>query len=250
MKRRRKTIIAGNLVKVIDSSIRLPQDSPKAQKRKKEANREAKKAANHRTAQGHLEEILACNFSNRDYFVTLTYRKGEEPKNRREAKKHKAQYIRRLRNARRRRGQPLCWIWSIECKHGEGRYHHHATVNAIGFREDIEELESLWPFGNVRVRKLFDAEHDQGETINEWIDIAQYMTKERPEEGKDTTPNGWQVYSCSRGMKKPIVKSEFVEAGTLVNIPPGAIILTNDGIENQYGYFHITKFLTAPIVKK
>ncbi len=250
MKRRRKTIIAGNLEKVIESSIQLPRDTPQARRDKRKTSREAKKAANHRTAQEHLEELLACNFSSRDYFVTLTYSKGEEPKNRREAKNHKAQYIRRIRDARRRRGQPLCWIWSIECKHGKGRYHHHAAINAVGFREDIEELESLWPFGNVHIETLFNAGHDQGETVNSWIDLSRYMTKERPEEGKDTTPNGWQVYSCSRGMKKPIVKAEYVEAGTPVTIPPDAIILLNEGLENQYGYFHYTKFLTAPIVKK
>ena len=250
MKRRRKTIIAGNLVKVIESTIQLPRDTPQARRDKREADREAKKAANVRTAQGHLEETLACNFSSLDYFVTLTYRKGEEPKNRREAKKHKAQYIRRLRDARARRGQPLRWIWSIECKHGKGRYHHHAAVNAIGFREDREELESLWPFGNVHIETMFNAGHDQGETMNCWLDIATYMTKERPEGGKDTTPNGWQIYSCSRGLRKPIVKHEYVEAGTPVEIPAGAIIYRNtEDVINQFGYYCYTKYLTAPIVR-
>ena len=160
MKRRRKTILAGNLVKVIESSIQLPHDSPQARSDKRKTSSAAKKAANHRSAQEHLEELLACNFSSRDYFVTLTYRAGEEPKTRREAKKHKAQYVRRLRDVRRRRWQPLSWIWSIECRHGKGRYHHHAVINAVGFREDQEELESLWPYGNVHIETLFNAGHD------------------------------------------------------------------------------------------
>ena len=251
MKHRRKTVIAGNLVKIIESSIQLPHDTQQARHDKKEANREAKKAANVRTAQGRLEELLACNFSSRDYFVTLTYRKGAEPNNRRETKKHKAQYIRRLRETRSRRGQPLRWIVSIENKHGTGRYHLHAVINAVGFKEDREELESLWPYGNVHIETLFNAGHDQGEAMNSWLDIARYMTKERPEDGKDITPNGWQIYSCSRGLIKPRVTSEFVEAGTPIEIPAGAIIYRNkEDLINQYGYFRYTKYLTAPIVQK
>lgn len=250
MKRRRKTTIAGDLVEVIDLSIHLPQDNPQARRDKKEADREAKKAANRRTSQGRLEKLLACNFSTRDYFVTLTYRNGEEPKDRREAKEHKAQFIRRLRTARRRRGQPLWWIVSIENRHSKGRYHQHAVINAIGFREDREEIESLWEYGNVHIETLFNAGHDDGETMNSWLDIARYMTKERPEDGKDTTPNGWQIYSCSRGLNKPIVLNEYVEAGSPVEIPPGAIMFRNkEDVINQYGYFRYTKYLTAPIVK-
>ena len=250
MKRKRKTFIGGNLVKIIEYTPQFPNDAPQIRSEKRKVSRLAQKAQNCKNAQTRLELKLAANFSNRDYFITCTYRKGEEPTTRSQAKKHKAQYLRRLREIRSRRGQPLKWICCIECKHGEGRYHLHAVINSIGFKADREEIESLWDCGHVHIDRLFDAKHDNGEQFNSWLQIAKYMTKERPEDGHDDTPNGWQIYSCSRNLDKPIeLPSEWVDEAGPIKLPAGAVLIASECTitENRYGEYQYIKYMTEPL---
>lgn len=253
MKRKRKTVIAGPLVKIVEYTPPLPRDDQQARSAKHRATTEARKALNHRTAQGKLEAKLATNFSSRDYFITFTYRPGEEPATRKEAAKHKARYMRSLRDARSRRGQPLRWIMALENKHGAGRYHFHAVINAVGgftgpgAQIDREEIISLWTHGEAHIEQLFNPVHDSGEDFNTWLQVARYMTKERPEGGPDTTPNGAQLYSCSRNLKKPIVITEWIEAGERVAIPAGAVAIERTESETEFSTFNYYKYMTAPI---
>ena len=247
MKRRRKTVIAGNLVKIVEYIPPMPRDNQQTRSARQHTTTEARKALNHRTAQGRLEEKLATNFSTRDYFITYTYRPGAEPASRKEAKRHRAHYIRLLREARSRRGQPLRWIMAIENKHGEGRYHFHAVINAAGGKEDREELLSLWEYGEAHIERLFNPAHDSGTDFNTWLQVARYMTKERPEDGPDVTPNGAQLYSCSRNLKKPIVISEWIEAGENVQIPAAAAGVECIRKSNEFSTFNYYKYMTEPL---
>lgn len=247
MKRRRKTIIAGNLVKIVEYTPPMPRDSQLIRSARHKTTTEAQKALNHRTAQGKLETKLAANFSSQDYFITLSYRPGEEPANRREAAKHRAIFTRRLRSARNRRGQQLRWILALENKHGEGRYHYHAVINSTGTEIDREEIISLWEYGEAHIEQLFNGQHDKGEDFNTWMQLARYMTKERPEDGPDTTPNGAQLFSCSRNLKRPIVLTEWIEAGQRVEIPPGAVAVEKTEASTEFCTFNYYKYLTEPI---
>ena len=166
MKRKRKTVIAGPLVKIVEYTPPLPRDNQITRNARHKATTEARKALNHRTAQGKLEAKLATNFSSRDYFITFTYRPGAEPATRKEAAKHKRRFIRRLRDARSQRGQPLRWIMALENKHGAGRYHFHAVINAAGGDIDREEIISLWEYGEAHIEQLFNPAHDSGEDFN------------------------------------------------------------------------------------
>ena len=247
MKRRRKTIIAGNLVKIVEYTPPMPRDGLQIRNARRKATTEAQKALNHRTAQGKLESKLAANFSSDDYFITLSYRPGEEPATRREAAKHRAIFTRRLRTARSRRGQPLRWILALENKHGEGRYHYHAVINSTGADIDREEICSLWEYGEAHIEQLFNSQHNTGEDFNTWMQLARYMTKERPEDGPDTTPNGAQLFSCSRNLKHPIIITEWIDAGTRVEIPPGAVAVERTEASTEFSTFNYYKYLTEPI---
>ena len=247
MKRKRKTVIAGNLVKIVEYTPPMPRDNQQTRSARHRATTEARKALNHRTAQGRLEAKLAANFSSRDYFITFTYRPGAEPATRKEALKNKVRFINRLRTARSCRGQPLRWIMALESKHGAGRYHFHAVINAIGGKADTEEIISLWDYGAAHIERLFNPAHDSGEDFNTWLQVARYMTKERPEAGPDTTPNGAQLYSCSRNLKKPIVITEWIEPGERVTIPAGAVAIERTETETEFSTFNYYKYMTSPI---
>lgn len=247
MKRRRKTILAGDLVKIVEYTPQLPRDGQQVRQAKQRATTAAQKALNHRTAQGKLEEKLATNFTNSDYFVTFTYRPGSEPANRKEAIRQRAQFLRRLRDIRKRRRQNLRWIFALENKHGESRYHFHAVINSTGSAADLAEIASLWDHGAVHIRHLFDVEHDNGADFNSWQQVAKYMTKERPEIGKDPTPNGAQIYSCSRNLRKPLVITEWVDGADRVQIPLGAVGVERSEIETEFSTFNYYRYLKKPL---
>ena len=247
MKRRRKTVIAGPLIKIVEYTPQLPRDKGATRSARRKATDEAHKALNHRTAQGRLEEKLAANFSNRDYFATLTYRPGEEPPTRKAATEQRTKYIRQLREARKRRGQTLKWIVALENKHGDGRYHFHAVINSTGGEADIEEIISLWEHGTVHIERLFDEAHDSGEDFNTWLQVARYMTKERPEDGPDTTPNGAQLYSCSRNLRRPIVFTEWIDSRERVEIPRGAVAVERSEIETEFSTFNYYRYMKEPL---
>lgn len=248
MKKRRKTIYAGTLVKIVEYTPPKPRDTPRQRAAKHKATTAAQKALNFKTAQGRLELKLAANFNTSDYFCTFTYSAGQEPASRKEANRHKVQFLRRLREVRRRRGQLLKWIFAIEGKHGEHRWHLHAVINSADQHLDFDEICSLWPFGRVEVKRLFDADH-VGST---WLDIARYMTKERPEDGKDQTPVGAQIYSCSRNLVNPLtdpscIKTEWIEDGAPLELPADSFIIDREETENEYSTFKYIKYMTEPL---
>lgn len=126
----------------------------------------------------------------------------------------------------------------------------HAVINSIGFKEDKEEIISLWDHGHVHIGRLFDAAHDNGIQFNSWLQLAIYMTKERPEEGHDDTPNGWQIYSCSRNLDKPIeLPSEWVDEAGPIKLPAGAVLIASECTitENRYGEYQYIKYMTEPL---
>ena len=74
MAKRKKTIIAGQIVKTIIYTAPEPLDGKRARAEKSRMTSAAQKAMNDKAARGRLEMLLAANFTGRDLFVTLTYR--------------------------------------------------------------------------------------------------------------------------------------------------------------------------------
>ena len=101
--------------------------------------------------------------------------------------------------------------------------------------------------GNVKLSRLFDPYHDCGEDLNTWLSVAKYLTKERPEDGPDVTPNGAQLYSCSRNLKKPIVISEWVEDADRVEIPSTACGVEYSESHTEYSTFRYYKYMIVPL---
>lgn len=245
MKKRRRKITGGNLVKVVDYTPPAPRDTKQQRAAKHKTTTAAQKIINTKLAQGRLEMKLAANFSNKDYFVTFTY-DGDNP-DRKTVKRDKNAFIRQLRTARRARNQDFKWIFCIECRHGDGRYHLHAVINSADKQLDYDEISSLWTHGHVDISRLFDRKHK----FSTWLDIARYMTKERPEEGTDVTPVGAQIYTCSRNLDKPIIETTWIDEDEPFDIPAGAEILADqnevtyvDGIPVKFAY---VKYLTEPL---
>lgn len=228
MAKRKKTIIAGRLRKTVIYTAPEPQDSPRTRAAKSRATSAAQKAMNDKTARGRLELLLACNFTGKDLFLTLTYRDGDLPATRKEAVRNVRRFLAELRKSRRLRGLRLKYIYTTEDKHGDGRFHHHIMLTATG--RDIEEIRSLWPYGDViDIEPVGCREYDQ------W---AAYMTKESVE-GR---PVGAQMWTCSKGLARPVVVSEYVPNDTALGVPVGCHVMEREERTTEFGSYQYIKY--------
>lgn len=232
MAKRKKTIIAGQLVKTIIYTAPEPMDGKRARAEKSKATTAAQKAMNDKAARGRLEMMLAANFVGYDLFVTLTYRDGDLPPNRAAAVKVLRRFIKALREHRKVRGQELKYIYTTEEKHGEARLHHHLVINGTG--ADMELIRSLWPYGDV-----IDMEYIGQRDYETW---ALYLTKE----SVTGRPVGAQMWTASRNLKKPIVRSEYVPNDTALAVPVGCHIIEKEERVTEFGSYCYIKYRLPP----
>lgn len=232
MARRMKIIEAGDLVKQVIYTAPEPRDGRVVRAQKSYATSEAQKRMNDRTAREKLEMEIAANFTRRDLFLTYTYDDDHLPATRKEAEGNLKKTIRSLRAVRRRQGQELKYIYVTENKHGEGRLHHHLIINAT--ERDIDTLRSLWPYGDVvHIEPLGKAE---------WGQWAGYMTKEGGER-----PVGRRMWTPSRNLKKPTVRSYYVpDSATLEEPPREAKIIERDRHDEGPAFYWFVKYRLNP----
>lgn len=228
MAKRKKTIIAGQIVKTILYTAPEPRDGERARAEKSRMTTAAQKAMNDKTARGRLEMLLAANFTGQDLFLTLTYRDADLPEKRAGAVQNVRRFLREMRRYRQARGQELKYVYTTEEKHGESRLHHHLVINATG--RDIEIIRSLWPYGD-----LIDMEY-VGE--RDYETLALYMTKESVE-GR---PVGAQMWTRSRNLSEPIVETCFVPDDTALAAPVGCFVLEREEKVTEYGSYCYIKY--------
>lgn len=239
--KRIKTIRAGRLVFGVCYSQALPGESAKARAAKSKCSTAARRALNFRAAWQKLRLILAANFGRGDLWVTLTYDDAHLPDGRKAAKKRMTLFLDRLRDARRRAGEELRYVYCTEELTDDGgrRLHHHLVLNAGQARQDYELLRSLWTDGsNVEIRRL--GEHDL--FGDDFLELAQYMTKERDPEAK-TIAVGDKSWVSSRNLARPVVENETVGDNVTITAPPGARIIDSNNIHNEYGSYDYIVYL-------
>ena len=226
----KKTIVAGPLVIETVYPAPNPRDSAAVRAGKKAMSSEAQRRMNLKYAYQKLELEIAANFGTKDLFVTFTYDDAHLPGSRREANAQIAAFWRRLRAARRSRGQDLRYIYVTEHKHGDGRWHHHALINATG--DDYEKIRQLWACGGVDFRQLrLDREKN-------YESLARYLCKEMRDK------LGQRLWSGSRNLRKPEKECCRVPNDTPLNIPTGALVLSDTGdVVTVFGHYKYIKYL-------
>lgn len=228
MAKRKKTIIAGRIVKTVIYTAPEPIDGQRARAEKSRMTSAARKAVNNRTARARLEMLLAANYAGRDLFVTLTYCDECLPENRAEAVEQLRKFIKLFRAQRKKAGLELRYLYTTEEKHGESRLHHHLVINATG--KDIEILRSLWTYGDIIDIEYIGARDYEG--------LALYMTKE----SAAGRPVGAQMWTASRNMVKPIEKSTFVTNDTMLSAPLGCHVMEKEERTTEFGSYCYIKY--------
>ena len=217
--------------------LRQPGEQRAARSR---ASSEAQRLLNLKHSRLRLELLLAANFTGRDLFLTLTFSENNLPHTREGVRRAVRAFFRELRKARRIRGKSVAYIYGIEHRHGEGRWHVHVVLNATG-RIDLDDVVALWPCGNADVERL-RAHFREGGRVS-WDKLARYMCKERVDPG-DVGRQGW---TPSKGLTQPVMKSRRVSDRDSVTVPEGAEILERRQEEGPWGSFMFVKY-TAPAV--
>lgn len=229
----KKIIVAGPLVVECVYPAPNPRDSVGVRAGKKEMSSEAQRRMNLKYAYQKLELLIAANFGIRDLYVTLTYDDAHLPGNRAEARRIMQAFWKRLRKVRKEKSQKLCYLYVTEHKHGDGRWHHHALINATG--EDYNLIRQLWGQGGVEFKQLRIDRDKNFETL------ARYLCKEQ----RDKV--GLRLWSGSRNLHKPERECFRVSNDTPLSVPENSPLTFEDtgDVSTAYGHYRYIKYLAA-----
>ena len=238
MATQQKTVEAGQLTKIVTFTRPRRNAQPKTRAAKAKESDEKTRNNNAKHSRETLEELLYCNFTSADYYITLTYDDLHAL--------HKWKYLsadikyfwKRLRYYRRKRGEELRYIYVVEGFHGDARPHVHAIVNATATGSIMDDLESTWHGGMIKDVKKLEMENLGA--------LATYLSKEfnrdQQERGKEF--RGINSFHPSRNCKRPAVKTTTLNSHAAPFAPPGSVIIETKSSRDANGErFNYLKFL-------
>lgn len=195
----------------------------------------------------YVRRLIKKNFGPGDYWITLKYPKGTR-KPVEVVKKDVRNFIDRMRNAYKKQGEPLLYIYRIEVGK-RGGIHVHMILNRVRGKPATDVLvERNWKAGRPHFALLYeDGGYDQ---------LASYLTKapEDTEEGQKT-----KGYVPSRNLVKPEPKKKTYFRRTVEKlvkegpVPTDGYYIDQDSVvrgENAFtgmSYLHYTEVRKKPI---
>lgn len=225
----KRIITAGPLVMEAVYPASSLRDGPRVRQGKRSLSSRAKQRMNFIYAWQKLKLLIAANFGPGDIFGTLTYSDDFLPPGRREVMRDISSFTKRLRKARM--GVEFRYIYVIEHKHDEGRWHVHILINASG--DDYELIRRTWGRGNVEFRKIRVDQEKNYETL------AKYLCKEQRDRP------GLRLWSGSRNLRKPERDCFRVEADEPLRPPPKgkALLMAEETVVSPYGKFRYIEYI-------
>lgn len=153
---------------------------------------------NEKNAKRYLRQLGNGNFTDGDWFISLSYRDKFMPETMEQAEKEVANYIRRLKARYKKLGVSLKYILVNEGGTKTVRFNHHIVINSISeglTRDDVEALWSKKPKGQPRER-IGTVNAKSIQTNENGIEgIMTYLSKD---------PKGRKRWSSSRNLTRPI----------------------------------------------
>lgn len=186
-----KTVKAGTKmdVEVYPEYTRLPSEAQRTQR-----SREAQRNLNDANSRKACDRLINANFTEHDYWLTLSYNDLYLPDCIERAQKDVQNWIKRVNRRRTKEGCKsgnAKYIYVIE--HGESKSKHRSVRCHIHVIMDgglpMEEVLGLWTAGRTHGRCLAMGEDGLS-------GLAQYITKDSP-----TAKKRW---CASKGLRRPI----------------------------------------------
>lgn len=157
--------------------------------KRKKATPEQIKKQNQRNKENTVRRLMKSNWGENDYWLTLKYPAGTKIEID-AVKKHMRKFLEKTRNAYKRKGEMLKFIYRVEIGK-RGSPHVHILVNRIADADLI--IKESWPHGGVN----FKLAYEEGGFRN----LAEYIVK-LPDEEVDPLKET-VVYSTSRNLIRP-----------------------------------------------
>lgn len=176
---------------------------------------------------------LLNHFRERDYFVTLTYRKEERPEDMEEAKREWKRFCDRLRRRYRKAGVEMLWIRNIEVG-TKGAWHIHCVLKRI---QDLDVfLTECWTKGKVIIQLIYQRGNMK--------DLAAYLTKTPKTDKRLREAHYW----TSRNLPVPEPKKKVIRGWKLEDAVrvPGGYYLDKESLRegvSPYGHRYRTYLL-------
>jgi len=193
---RTKTIRSGDRVIEFETHPNYPKSTVKHLKERiREYSPEKRKKYHENQMHKNLFRLITENFTDKDVWITYTYRGGVEPKNDNEATHDRKLLRDRLKYEADKEGYAFKYVIITEGSHGKSgtRYHHHVICNF----HDLKLAESKWTKGEYP-----ESEHLKVYERGGLERMARYLTE--PSKDKPSRRNKhMKGYICSLGLKKP-----------------------------------------------
>jgi len=207
-------------------------DSPYERAEKNRVLRPPRDSSVCRTRVDRLELRLAL-FGYQGSFYTLTFDESSLPASFHEAENVWRSFLRKLREWL---GRPFDYIYNIEGRHGDHRYHLHLVVRDSDFTP--AELRYLWERGWVDDEPLLRGPGDS------YRRTAKYMLKEATD--GVTIPIGKRVCRWSQSLNQALPKPECFEARSgYIRIPKDAMSRGQYQTANAFGAYRYTWHIKA-----
>ena len=186
-------------------------------------------------------ELKAALFGYDGVLYTFTFTDEFLPEEHAEVKRLWANYMIRLKRCI---GFTPEYLYRIEHRHGDGRWHIHAFFRYRDCPSAV--VASLWPWGHVddevwNRKRLLSKDPKTGKVCG-YRALAMYFTKEQPEK------LGWHAVQPSRGLSGTIPLPEVrASKSPRIWVPPGAVCLDHSRSEvpemREWGMFGYQKYL-------
>lgn len=150
---------------------------------------------NEQNRQYRFYDLVHCNFTEGDIFLTLTYRDDCMPDSAEAAQKAIQNFFRRLKARLKKLGLPAAkYLYITERGEKSGRIHHHVFLSC-GLSRD--EIEAIWNKGYANSRRLeFDENGVEG--------LVRYALKSGVHHADEESEKvGYRTYSGSKNLAQP-----------------------------------------------
>ena len=134
-----------------------------------------------------------------------------------------------------RKGVPYDWIYAIEGKHGDHRWHIHMILRDSDFSP--AEVRYLWRQGDVDDEPVLLK--DGG-----YRRLAEYLNKESSD--GIWIPIGRHPWSCSRGLSQRVPPPErWRDSSAVIDIPDDVLWARRGQVENNFGAYYYGSYIKS-----
>lgn len=206
-------------------------DTPYERTEKNKILRPPKDSSVCRTRVDRLELRLAL-FGFEGSCYTLTFDREHEPVKFRDVRRAWRSFLRRLKLWL---GRPFDYVYLIEGRHGDHRYHIHLVLRDSDFVPSV--VRYLWRFGkDVDDEPLLRGPYDT------YRRMAKYFNKEQTD--GITIPIGSRTWVASKTLNAKLPPTEYFRAETgNIEIPKAIRVSGGNTVENTFGRYHYTWYI-------